>query len=136
MATTPARDVRFWRDGEKGLTFSAQQLSPAWKVGTWLLNDVQGDGTHLLEILDGIAAVRSGTAGQPFETSGNAWFMKVDDGVVTLENHFNEKLNGMVPVDEVLAVLRAYWDALGDTAIATGREQFVKYRKRQPNLPW
>ncbi|MFD1048690.1 hypothetical protein ACFQ1S_25750, partial [Kibdelosporangium lantanae] len=95
-----------------------------------LLDDVQGDGRHLLEVLDGIHA------GQPYETSGNAWFMKVDGDQVVLENHFNEKLNGTVPVDDVLAVLRAYWDALGEAAIASGREQFVKSQKREPDLPW
>jgi uncharacterized protein YacL (UPF0231 family) len=135
VETTPAGNIRFYRDDEKWLTFSARQLSPAWKVGTWLLNDVQGDSAHLLEILDGIQAVRSGT-GRPYETSGNAWFMKVDGDQVVLENHFNEKLNGTVSVDEVLIVLRAYWDALGEAAMATGRERFVQYEKREPNLPW
>jgi len=124
-----ARDIRFWRDENNHLAFDAEKLSPAWTVGQWLLDDVQGSGLGLLKVLDGVAH-------QPYETSGNAWFAKVDGDQVTLENHFNDNLTATVPLDTALEILRAYWDALGEEAISEGRAYFLKYEKRQPNLPW
>jgi hypothetical protein len=129
VAITPAREIQFWRDDKGYMAFSAKQLSPTWMVGQWLLDDVQGSGYWLLEILDGITS-------QPYERSGNAWFARIDGDQMRLENHFMEKLTATIALDHLLGILRAYWDALGDKAIAAGREEFFKFQKREPNLPW
>ncbi|HEU5470932.1 MAG TPA: hypothetical protein VFV67_09795 [Actinophytocola sp.] len=43
---------------------------------------------------------------------------------------------GTVPLDTVLGVLRAYADALGESALTQGRTDFRTHEHREPLSPW
>ncbi len=130
----PSREVRFWTD--RVIMSSARKGSVEGLVGDWLTDDVQASGWSLLRLLDGIEAVRSGRAGGPYEESGNAWFVVIDKDKAVLENHFNENFRAEVPLEQLLSVMRAYWDQLSEARIEEGRMYFLKFKKREPVLPW
>jgi hypothetical protein len=136
VAITPAHDIRIWADEKGYITHSARKGSPADLVGSWLTSDVQGSGHSLVRLLDDIEARRSERTERPLELSGNAWIAVITKDQVGIENQYNESLNGTVPLDYVLQVLRAYWDALGEKEIQAGKDTFAKDENREPSLPW
>ena len=136
MAITPARDIRIWSDEKGYVQHTAREGSDADLVGQWLTSDIQGDGAHLIELLDAIEALRSAQADKPYEASGNAWHAVIGKDHVDIENKYMDHLTGTVPVETVLRIMRSYWDALRESTIEEGKRNFLKFHRREPRLPW
>ncbi|MFD6392802.1 hypothetical protein [Nocardia sp. NPDC060259] len=133
------RDGLFVADGDwvrdAGPIGSAETV-----IAAWLYQDIQGGLDSLVMVADAIRR-SSRLGGADFERSGNAWFLSVDSNGVSVENHYVDNLgSGIVSHDDVLDVVRQYWDALvrigiqGD--LRSALERFEHQYGRKAEVPW
>jgi hypothetical protein len=135
MDIGPAEGIRIW-DDDGYLKYSARKGSEADLVGDWLTSDIQGSSSHLVRLLDAIETLRTGRADKPYEANGNAWHVVITADQVEIENKYVDHRRGIVSINTVLAIMRSYWNALGEPWIENGKLEFREFEQREPRLPW
>lgn len=105
----------------------------------WLVDDVQNDPPHIVEIADALGRRMAGQTTEVLEFSGNAWFITVAADGVEAANMFSDD-QAWLPLNDAAIVVYRYWQAAREywrpARFDKVAKKFANRNQIEPLLPW
>ncbi|MFF2553452.1 hypothetical protein ACFVUS_20810 [Nocardia sp. NPDC058058] len=107
---------------------------------SWLTTDVQS-ARSLVELVDLIARIDSGTETGKHSHDGNVWTVEIDASGISMEHLYSSRLGVYtMSLEDALSILEQYWRAAVDAGraapIKREMKRFSNVNRRSPKIPW